>query len=100
MFEVKCDYDYRKFPPVGKALFRLRFLGVRVCTARISRSTHCGWHIVFYCSGRCSNFGIIALQLLCGSDPNREMFNYARVLQLDRAPRYWKSKWNILYEAD
>jgi hypothetical protein len=52
-------------------------------------------------NARLSSAEIVALQVLLGSDPEREKFNLARVMSDRRAIRKglkWKSqRWNILF---
>ncbi len=42
---------------------------------------------------------VVALQLLFGSDPYREAYCLNRALLVDRGkvPRYWRTRWNVLY---
>lgn len=100
MFTIKLDFDSRKYPNVGTALFRLRSLNFHPVWLLLSRSQHNGWHAIIQLRGNISDIGIISLQLLCGSDPKRETFNLARVLQLKKASLYWQKRWNILYASE
>lgn len=39
----------------------------------------------------------VALQLLLGSDVNREALNLMRAHLLGNAPTFWRDRWNVLY---
>lgn len=39
----------------------------------------------------------VCLQLLLGSDPKRETFNFLRARNLGDAPAFWRDRWNVLY---
>jgi hypothetical protein len=42
---------------------------------------------------------VVALQLLFGSDPNREAYNLNRARLVDSGvvSDYWRERWNVLY---
>jgi hypothetical protein len=44
----------------------------------------------------------VALQLLCGSDPQREAYNLNRARQVDagEVSDYWRVRWNVFYKRD
>lgn len=59
-----------------------------------------GWHLwVWVRPAPRSAQEVVALQLLCGSDPEREAYNLNRASLVDRGrvPRYWWRRWNVLY---
>lgn len=100
MTEIKLDFDHRRQPDLEKTFYVLRCLGLSPTVARVSRSRHLGWHVYICVKERLQPGEIVAAQILCNSDTRRELFNLTRVLQLKHAPRYWRNKWNVLYEAD
>lgn len=53
-----------------------------------------GTHIVVTIAGKFNKFAIIVLQLLLGSDSEREIQNFRRACL---APKEWGDKWNVLY---
>lgn len=40
---------------------------------------------------------VVALQMLLGSDMNREAFNFQRAHVIGDAPAFWQDRWNVLY---
>ena len=73
----------------------LRFLGDQSSVAGYSKSRR-GWHVEIKSKLRYSPTEIVVLQLLLGSDPNRELFNFARIAGGGDGWRGLK-RWNILY---
>lgn len=64
-----------------------------------------GWHRVVqvWATDQVSASQLVALQLLFGSDPLREAYNFNRALAVDggRAPDYWQAQdaWDVLYKS-
>lgn len=40
---------------------------------------------------------IVCLQLLLGSDPKREAFNFVRAHSIGDAPEFWRDRWNLFF---
>lgn len=45
---------------------------------------------------------MVALQLLCGSDPHREAYNLNRAKRVDAGEisEYWRCRWNVFYKRE
>lgn len=71
-------------------------LKVRISEMYIRRTAH-GWHLLVRIGGTMQPAAIVAAQAILGSDPHREAFNLMRVRALRRVPRYWRTRWNVLY---
>lgn len=96
---IMCDYDRRRdFPrvPVMRAI--VNRLGLRLLWFRQDR-TRRGYHLVARFADRFSKMERVALQLLFGSDINREGLNFMRARSLRSYPsRFWEHRWNLLFE--
>lgn len=103
MTQIKVDYDHTRPPSLARMLRLLYHVGLHPTGANLARSRSGHWHARFQVSGQCSPGVICALQCLLGSDPQREMFNVLRIIQLERHSKYiskfWKCRWNVLYDA-
>lgn len=59
-----------------------------------------GWHLLIEVEPEpMTAMETVALQLLLGSDPNREAYNVNRARQVDAGDvdPYWAERWNVLY---
>ena len=63
---------------------------------RVDR-TRRGWHVLLWLPGRVDAGLVVALQLLLGSDRDRECFNWYRVARFRGAPAFWRRRANVLY---
>lgn len=61
--------------------------------------TRRGWHVVVGVRRTIDPARIVAAQAILGSDPNREAFNLMRVGQLKSQPKFWRERFNVLYES-
>jgi len=52
---------------------------------------------LFSCQRQFTPTEICFMQLLLGSDPKRESFNFMRAHNLGDAPAFWHERWNVLY---
>lgn len=52
---------------------------------------------LFECQHNPTPSEVVALQVLLGSDPQREAFNLQRAHVLGDAPEFWRDRWNVLY---
>lgn len=88
---VKLDIDERITPTeMARRVDQLSsILGMYFYPAKIAR-THKGMHFYFYPSKVLNDFETICVQLILGSDANRETFNLRRV-------RRGNSNWNVLF---
>lgn len=75
----------------------LHWLELTPVVVRVDR-TRRGWHVLVWIRGRMNPGLVVALQLLLGSDPHREAFNWYRVARFPRAPAFWRRRANVLYE--
>lgn len=78
-----------------RTLNRLELVPVAVRCDRTRR----GWHILIWIRGSLDLGLVVALQLLLGSDRDRESFNWYRAMRLRRAPKFWRGRANVLYEV-
>lgn len=74
-----------------------RFIGVRCRHAHATRSRR-GWHLRIILNRKFSDVERVALQILSGSDPAREMYNLIRVFSLAAHPdAHFGARWNVLF---
>ena len=92
------DIDQREAKPLREMWYRFRVLGVRFEWIRYDRTDR-GWHIVCQLTRAYDPVAIVAMQAVFGSDPERESFNLARVIENRRkgASAWKKSRTNILF---
>lgn len=101
MTEIKLDFDTPLRSPSCTRMARtLRRLDFTPVACRISDSIHGGTHVLFIIKETICAFAIICVQLLLGSDPRREYYNFRRVRQLSKVSTYWRKRWNVLYAAN
>lgn len=87
-----CDYDEPAQPPALTDIWRLAArLDMIPEWCEYDRTRH-GWHLIIRWDRELSPAETVCIQLLLGSDANRETFNLQRVLTGDINPR-----WNILF---
>ena len=99
MTELRVDLDgptpknwWRRFAFLSR-MWRLRVESV--CFARSQRG---GIHVMIRTRNRIAPERMVAMQACLGSDPIREAINLVRVAGLTRAPKFWRGRWNVLYE--
>ena len=83
---LKLDFDRNKCPTVS------RFNHIQPRAVSFRRSTNGGWHVVVYLRKKILLWKIFAYQLIKGSDPKREAFNFLRLLHGDPANILFKRK--------
>lgn len=83
------------WPALWRTLHRLELTPRAVRVDRTRR----GWHVLVWLRGRVDPGLVVALQLLLGSDQDRECFNWYRVARAKRAPAFWNRRANVLYEV-
>ncbi len=97
---LKIDYDRPEdVVPVDEIEARLARAGYRPVRLerRISPSER-GQHLVITIApAPRSNYAVVALQAILGSDPYREACNVQRVRGLPQASKFWRARWNVLY---
>jgi hypothetical protein len=59
--------------------------------------TERGWHVIVKVHRTVPPALIVAAQAIWGSDKRREHFNLMRVQNLHRVPKFWRSRFNVLY---
>lgn len=72
-------------------------LALKPRVVRVDR-TRRGWHVLLWVPGRLDVGLVVALQLLLGSDRDRELFNWYRGARVGQAPAFWRRRLNVLYE--
>lgn len=93
-----CDYDSPALPPALDRVMGIgRMIGAKPVAMELAR-TRRGWHMAIIWDRDFQPAQLVALQLLLGSDPNREALNLARVLcGIDTEAK--ERGWNILFET-
>lgn len=89
-----CDYDQDEPISLVKIWSEAARLGLRPRWVAYDRTAR-GWHVTIEWNKNLSPGETVALQLLFGSDIERERFNLARVIQ-GRAGR--NPRWNLEFE--
>lgn len=97
MTVLKIDLDQRRRPDVRPICRILSALTLTPFSLEVRRSSH-HWHVVVWVpNAKLARADVVAVQLLCGSDPHRELYNLYRALAPD-APPYWRERWNVLFQ--
>lgn len=99
---LRLDYDAGdRVPSIGEVCWLLSRAGLRVRWMRQCRSPGGkGWHVTMQVSPRPRTcMEVVALQAVLGSDAKREACNTNRARMVDgkHVPRWWRSRWNVLY---
>jgi hypothetical protein len=84
--KLLCDYDHRKAPSI------YRYFAYRAEAIAYSRSSNGGWHVIVYLKQSIPWWESIANQFMLGSDPNRERYNFQRLMAGDPANILFKRK--------
>ena len=92
--QTLCDYDAPEAPELSTVWTVAQRLGLVPLAIEDTR-TRRGWHRVITWNRDFTPAETVVLQLLLGSDPSRETFNFERVLSggAERSKR-----WNILFD--
>lgn len=97
---IKLDIDRKR---VGRAPFRRLDFLCRVLRlhreAILTYRTANGWHILLFVRERVSPPIVVAMQAIAGSDWRRETFTLQKARRLHGVSRYWRERYNTLYEA-
>jgi hypothetical protein len=94
---VKLDLD-RKRVPWSRILRRLSRAGYTFVRSRQRQSRSGGWHVWIWVRPLPRTpMEVIALQVILGSDPEREAMNLVRARKLWRTPAFARTWWNVLY---
>lgn len=81
---------------MDRIVWACRVWGWPIEAIRIDRTRH-GYHVVVGVRRRLAAARIVAAQAILGSDPKREAYNLMRVARLGQVPRFWRTRWNVLY---
>lgn len=76
----------------------MKFLDLRVRHVSVLESHNHHIHICYTLHTCLTPAEVVIVQLLCGSDPTREKYNFRRVRGLKTVDKYWRTRWNVLYE--
>jgi hypothetical protein len=63
----------------------------------MGHTPNCKCDPILSCQREFNAWEIVTMQLLLGSDPKREAFNFMRAHNLGDAPAFWHDRWNVLY---
>lgn len=89
-----ADYDHRQPPPKLPALWAIAGkLGLKPEWCEYHKTAR-GWHLTVQWNRKLGPGETVALQLLLGSDPDRELFNLSRLLRGGGRSK----RWNLLFE--
>lgn len=93
------DIDSKQSPylaiPKINSLFRV--MGLRYSAVRYSRSLR-GWHVAFLLNESLTPTERVTIECILGDDRFRAAMNFARARNEKRMPKFWKQRWNILYD--
>jgi hypothetical protein len=64
---------------------------------RYSKSKR-GWHVAVLLREKISPMVRVAMEAILGDDPMRAAMNFARARNEKLMPKFWKQRWNILYD--
>lgn len=95
---IKIDWDKKTPPDCGLLAKTVSKLDLAPFYMQLKPSSS-HWHVIIETSQPLTDTQIVAVQLLLGSDPHRELYNLYRVLCKD-APRYWRERWNVLFKRE
>jgi hypothetical protein len=100
---IRLDIDGPRPPSLPFLASRLRragFDGWRWVAYTRSPGGH-GWHVTLQLRpAPATAMEVVAVQLLLGSDPNREACVLMRARALPDTPRHARTWWNVLYQPD
>src|SRR3979490_2231502 len=103
MTTLKIDIDSRRKPSRASVLQRARIAQLEVVGITDLRSpSGRGWHrYIAVRPAPTSALEVVVLQLLFGSDPIRESFNYVRAKMVDRkqVSAFFAKRWDTFYET-
>lgn len=88
------EQDVLPFPELAS---RIRVMDIRshaICYKKTQR----GHHAIILCTKKLRPMELVAVQSILNSDPWREALNYRRARVIRRASKYWRTRWNILYD--
>lgn len=93
-----CDYDRPARPPdLDRVQGIGRMIGAKPIVVELA-PTRRGWHMAIIWNREFEPAQLVALQLLLGSDQNREALNLSRVLCGIQTPAQ-KRGWNVLFKT-
>lgn len=74
-----------------------RVLGLTYLAMRIN-ATKRGFHYVFLLPGSITPLERVAIEAILGDDPMRAAMNFARARNHASMNKFWRQRWNILYD--
>lgn len=94
------DIDGYRLPArlVDKITIACRLWNWPIEAVRIDRTRN-GWHVIVGVRRRLPPVVIVAAQAILGSHDRREMWNLLRAMNLTTVPRFWRTRWNVLYSS-
>lgn len=99
MTTLKLDLDTARLArePFERMDFLMRLLRLHPIVTCIRRTRH-GWHVMLTVRETLEPLEVVAIQAIAGSDWRRESFNTMRVRAWPKLSRFWRARWNTLYE--
>lgn len=98
---LKIDVDHSRPLSVDEMISRLWKANRELLLVMQRRSpSGKGWHVLAWVYPEPVGAAeTVALQLLMGSDPQREAYNLNRAVAVDAglASEFWEERWNVLY---
>jgi hypothetical protein len=97
---ILLDFDVaRPVPRLVPILARLRVIGLRAQWTS-QRRTKRGWHMEIGINFALTPSELCGVQAVLGSDLAREAMNLRRAISLrvHKHSRFWKKRWNILFQ--
>lgn len=95
------DYDSIDDPrltiPRINSAFRAMGLQSGYSAIRYNRSKR-GWHAAIVLRGKVSSIERVAMEAILGDDPMRAAMNFARAKNAKKMPKFWRQRWDILYD--
>lgn len=97
--EVKIDLDSPVEPDIPEMTRLLARAGYTIHDTAMRKSPGGnGWHVVLEVNPRpVSPYEVVALQLLLGSDRNREAMQLNRARAFRHCEKWMRDMWNVLY---
>lgn len=94
---VDIDKQRSSLLNIKKINSKFRSMGIRYNAIRINRSVR-GWHLAFLLVQQITAVERVCIESILGDDPMRAAMNFARARNAKRMPKFWKQRWNILYD--
>lgn len=95
MKQIKLDID--KYCISNQQVARINkiitLLKLDILFVEVHRSQNKKYHIILHCANKITDYELVCIQALMGSDYKRECFNLLRV----KSNKFKKQSWNVLF---